>query len=358
MSIEKHIHDKNYKLSGVLTYGCLVFNYNSTDKNISELDQYMFDFVDGQRCKDTYTINNVFDAKLYDSILRIVNSEKYVIKQTHISDAYKFCDYKDMRLIVPLAKWYNFLIVQYEKTISIVSKKNDYSIFILRDLIKSQLENSGGVLFHSASIIKDDNSALIIGDKGAGKSTFAFGMADAFDYRLISNDRTYLTKDNRLISFPIDIRLGKGTITHNNKLKNMIRSSPKFINEFATLKDDADKITVFPYDVNQTIPMPTHSKDKKLSCVIIPQFDKYLGTDNLYISNPTNKDYVRQVIQKNCLTPNDPIWIQSLLEQNIHSQKELKDIADAKIDHILKNVDLFMIRYRTIANNSKFIRKR
>ncbi len=358
MTIEKRLQDTDYVLSGNLSYGDLSFNYNSTSSDLSELNQYRFDFNRNKKDDNAYTINSVFDAKLYDAILKMVVNRNYTIKQTHISDTYKFYDYKGMRVIVPVAKWYDFLIVNNGKTVSIVSKKNDYSIFILRDLIKSQLENDGGVLFHSASAIKDNHSMMVIGDKGAGKSTFAFGMADAFDYQLISNDRTYLGNDNALTSFPIDIRLGRGTINHNNKLKKMIDGAPKFKEEFASLEDDADKITVFPYDINQTIPMINGSNGVKLSCIILPQFDKQLESGNLHVSTPKDMDYVRQVIQNNCLTPNDPIWIQALLEQDKHSRKELKDIADAKIDYILKNLDIFIIKYRNITKNSKVIKSR
>lgn len=357
MNIEKQLNQTNYELSGQLSYGNLSFNYNSTSYDLSELYQYCFEFIKNSNNANTFSINNIFNAELYYSIQNAVETLNHTKKQTHISDTYKFYEHTGMKIIIPVAKWYDFLIVNNGKNISIVSKKGDYSIFVLRDLIKSIIENNKGVLFHSASIIKDDTSMMIIGNKGAGKSTFAFGMADAFGYNLISNDRTYLNQDNSLTSFPIDIRLGKGTINNNDKLKNMVLSHNRFKNEFSLLDDDSDKITVFPYDINQKIRMLNSSGGVKLSHLIIPQFDKDLRTGNLYTSKPNNIDEIRQIISKNCLTPDDPIWISSLLGNDVHSRKELKDISDARIDDILKNIETHIVRYRNITKNSKIIKE-
>lgn len=355
MTIQNYLKDVNYTISGNLSYGDLAFNYNSTSADLSDLEQYKFVFTKAKNTSDVYTVNNIFNANLYDTVLKMITGIKYTTKQTHISDIYNFYDYDGLRVIVPTATWYDFLVINDNKTISIVSKKHDYSIYILRDLIKSQLENNGGVLFHSAAITKDNDSILIIGNKGAGKSTFAFGMAAAFDYQLISNDRTYLGQNDLLTSFPIDIRLGKGTIDNNVKLKQMVDGSPKFTHEFASLQANEDKLVVYPYDIDKTIPMINDSNGVKLSYVVIPQFDKELKTDSLQIAVPENMDYVKQIIQNNCLTPNDPIWLQSLLGKDKYSKKELTDMANARIDYIMNNMGVFVVKYKTITRNTKIV---
>lgn len=291
MTIQNYLKDVNYTISGNLSYGDLAFNYNSTSADLSDLEQYKFVFTKAKNTSDVYTVNNIFNANLYDTVLKMITGIKYTTKQTHISDIYNFYDYDGLRVIVPTATWYDFLVINDNKTISIVSKKHDYSIYILRDLIKSQLENNGGVLFHSAAITKDNNSILIIGNKGAGKSTFAFGMAAAFDYQLISNDRTYLGQNDLLTSFPIDIRLGKGTIDNNVKLKQMVDGSPKFTHEFASLQANGinyfdDRIRkIYPYNVDFFVnftfdSIPLHVK-----------FDEFFSHYIMHFLPKTHKKY-------------------------------------------------------------------
>ena len=357
MTIEKQLNNIDYKLTGALSYGNQGFNYNSTSLDLSELNQYRFEFSEKSNDNKNYSVNNVFDVDLYNSIQKSIDGLKFTEKQTHISDTYRFYDYHGMRVIIPIANWYDFLIINSGKNIFIVSKKNDYSIFVLRDLIKSELENNKSILFHSASIIKDAKSMLIIGNKGFGKSTFAFGMADAFDYSLISNDRTYLNQDGSLTSFPIDIRLGKGTVNNNTKLKELVSNNTKFSKKFAELGQNDDKITVFPYDINQTIPMINGSGNVKLSHLIIPQFDMGLKTGNLHISIPKNIENIRNIVHENCLTPDDPIWIRSLLGNDIHSVKDLKDMSEAKIEEMLKSIETYIVKYKNITKNSKIIKE-
>lgn len=82
---------------------------------------------------------------------------------------------------------------------------------IIRDLATSEVERSGWTLLHAAAVAKDGAGVLVVGAKGAGKTTASLALARA-GWSIVSNDRTLLGRSAvggwSLVSWPTTCNLG------------------------------------------------------------------------------------------------------------------------------------------------------
>lgn len=96
--------------------------------------------------------------------------------------------------------------------------EQDELVFIefIRDLILKNEENHGVVVLHATSAYKDGNASLIIGPKGAGKSTTLLELVNKLNYKFMSGDKTFLwVEEGKLLAagWPDYPHLGLGTLS-------------------------------------------------------------------------------------------------------------------------------------------------
>ncbi|GAA1999086.1 hypothetical protein GCM10009799_27750 [Nocardiopsis rhodophaea] len=69
-------------------------------------------------------------------------------------------------------------------------------IELLRDLVLKHQENLGSTVLHATSVCRGGGAVLVVGRKGAGKSTVAMELADALDGRVLSGDKALLAEEH------------------------------------------------------------------------------------------------------------------------------------------------------------------
>ncbi|MBJ6363218.1 hypothetical protein ACFOQM_18525 [Paenibacillus sp. GCM10012307] len=89
-------------------------------------------------------------------------------------------------------------------------------IELIRDLVLKNEENHGVVVLHATCAYKDERATLIIGPKGAGKSTTLLEIVSKFGYQFMSGDKTFLWVENGQLyasGWPDYPHLGLGTLS-------------------------------------------------------------------------------------------------------------------------------------------------
>ena len=86
--------------------------------------------------------------------------------------------------------------------------------FVALELWRRTVENLGGSIVHGSAVAREGEGWLIVGAKGAGKTTTALGLAVVNGYDLLENDRTALIPVGHaimLMPVPNLVRVGYGT---------------------------------------------------------------------------------------------------------------------------------------------------
>lgn len=85
----------------------------------------------------------------------------------------------------------------------------------LRNRLTDRLERDGWLVLHAACVVTEAGAALILGDKGAGKTTSSLTIASAWEGALLANDRCLVkVVDGRLrvLPWPGSISIGFGLL--------------------------------------------------------------------------------------------------------------------------------------------------
>jgi hypothetical protein len=94
---------------------------------------------------------------------------------------------------------------------------------ITRELIRAQLEADGWAILHASAAVRDNNAALALGPKGAGKTTTAL-LLTTQGHQLLANDRVFLHPVTRaLLPWPAAAALGLGLL-HAHGLLDGVRA--------------------------------------------------------------------------------------------------------------------------------------
>ncbi|WP_240479716.1 hypothetical protein [Paenibacillus wynnii] len=110
-------------------------------------------------------------------------------------------------------------------------------IELIRDLILKNEENHGVTVLHAACAYKNDQATLIIGPKGAGKSTMLLELVSNNGYLFMSGDKTFLWAEQGKImasGWPDYPHLGLGTLSKHPELVSAFHLSDRI----AAAEDD------------------------------------------------------------------------------------------------------------------------
>ena len=206
---------------------------------------------------------------------------------------------------------------------------------VLREYIYTQKSNNEFTMLHAAGIRVGGNNILILGNKGNGKTTLlckllASQKADNF----LANDKVWISICQRAIyahSYPIAVRIGKGTIDSIEELRDHINEMTlhRGVNE----KNEKFELTpkelsvIFHVDnVEKFVPeiiIITHFSDDNRAYLIENNYDKKEFIDEhilRYGSDDTvNGLYSLPLIHFYCKKECSPEEIYNSLEESIRN---------------------------------------
>ncbi|MCD9146168.1 hypothetical protein [Streptomyces albireticuli] len=85
---------------------------------------------------------------------------------------------------------------------------------LAREVVRGQLLADGWSILHASAVVRDGQTALTLGDKGAGKTTTALLLARA-GWQLLANDRVFIRREGdrlRVLPWPSAAAIGLGLL--------------------------------------------------------------------------------------------------------------------------------------------------
>lgn len=101
-----------------------------------------------------------------------------------------------------------------------------YLFRIIREIIVRLEENNQKLTMHGTGIAFNGKGILLLGDKGAGKTTLFSKLLSVGENTVLSNDRVFLYVEENKIKmdyFPIPVVYKAGTVINNIQLNNFIK---------------------------------------------------------------------------------------------------------------------------------------
>jgi len=267
----------------------------------------------------TYSVNTLHSDELVQSVLSsIENSE---IDTRRISNARRYLDriFVDKQITIDCDPFYGMLWVTDRSTHTItliLSVKVRWPLLeisrVVRDLITRFLEDQGWILFHAGAIHTGEKNYMIIGDASAGKTSLIIALL-ASGSVFISNERVFVKVENgdaRLLSFPMPIAVGLGTMVQYPELIKFIRQPqfcqypPRRIN-ISKVHNTAerkwpylrDKVQFLPQEITNQFSDIAGMSGGKIHGLIVPSWQK-----NQYVKlEPLNHERTKKVIKYNCI---------------------------------------------------------
>lgn len=130
-------------------------------------------------------------------------------------------------------------------------------IELIRDVVLKNEENHGVVVLHATCAYKDGEACLIVGPKGAGKSTMLLELVSRFGYRFMSGDKTFLwVQDGRLLAsgWPDYPHLGLGTLSKYPQFVERFKLAERIESAGESLWSTEHKIALDPAFFQSVLP--------------------------------------------------------------------------------------------------------
>ncbi|MCY1117460.1 hypothetical protein OWO30_03855 [Bacillus safensis] len=238
---------------------------------------------------------------------------------------------------------------------AVIGKNNNESAIrcplrIVREIALRTLENQGGCFTHAAAVSFEDGQkgALIIGDKGAGKSTTMWQFLHHGGADFITNDRSISVLEDQELTvygWPMCLALGVGTVqatTNIQELKNkkFSRSQDKRIwDETISTEEEAKekwasgcKFEITPKEAAEMTGTTIRSSTK-VDMVIFPSLK--IGSGEIRLV-PVKKDDQRakEIMAANIREPEDPDYLKGWLGLRHVSDTFLGQKASELIHHL------------------------
>ncbi len=183
---------------------------------------------------------------------------------------------------------------------------------VVRDLMTRYLEHRGWILFHAGAIQSKEKNYLVIGDASAGKTSFIIAMLYSGG-SFISNERVFVKLvdgDAKMLSFPMPIAVGLGTMVQYPELIRFIRQ-PQFCQypprriDFAKVHNTPewkwpeleDKIQFLPQELTQQFSNNPGVAGGKIEGVIVPDIQKR----QIVVLDQLDEKTIHSIISNNCI---------------------------------------------------------
>jgi hypothetical protein len=215
-----------------------------------------------------------------------------------------------------------YVIVQRQRQIVVVRASDDpryhtYLVRCMREICLREGENRGGGNLHAACFVRDQVATLIVGGKGAGKTSFVLAMSSQPGCEFLANDRVILTPaDGHVVAttFPLACRIGLGTIESSERLRPIFARRERLtrVQHEAVLKasDEARrfassaKLELTQRELVDEVGF-RHAQSARVGRVIFPE----LGSASQPIGVLVPRDQALARLRAEAQTPREEKWI-------------------------------------------------
>ncbi len=156
-------------------------------------------------------------------------------------------------------------------------------IELIRDLVLKLEQESGKVAIHATSCLRDGEATLIVGAKGAGKSSLAIELVRNFGFTFLSGDKTLLWShagDLMCAGWPDWPHIGLGTASNYPELVEAFGLAEQIARADAGhLWATANKLALDPTRFRGLVPHAPCGANAKVTRLIYPRVEPAPGTD-------------------------------------------------------------------------------
>ena len=317
----------------------------------------------------------MYEDKIDNEILYEKNI--YCIKDFNILSKYLNCfDVNNAKIVKSYVKSFYYEIddIFIRDDLSHVVEKKGKDIFfiydsklknkenklwcIIREIVHRNTEDRGGIMLHSACLSFDnDRGMLILGGKGAGKTTLATTLLEYNDYYFTSNERMLVRKeDKKALSIHYPLRFGIRNVINNTVLYQYILKNYNKL----TRKQNVTLEMIEEYNKNKELKENNIYKieleiEEYLECfnkkyrpivepviLIVPEISSEFDGYNIKI---LNKEEIYNVIKEQCYTPYDKTWIEPWIEKRMKSNEDIEISANKLITDIANKIMGIKIKF-------------
>lgn len=233
-----------------------------------------------------------------------------------------------------------------------------YGVRAYRELFHRTHEEAGGIMMHAASCATEHGSALIVGGKGAGKTTLMMAGCLAGGASYVANDRVMVVPrgdgwDGS--AFPMVCRVHPGTASQFPLLAALAldagdlarRQDPLFRqphSDIASLVHAAGpdiKLELAPSEIAELLDVPLVPQ-APVRCVLLPQVEA--GFDGVEVE-PVAPEDAHAILRGQCLTPQEEKWITPWLLRRSRTAEEMGRYAEESLARITRTLPCLRIRY-------------
>jgi len=291
-----------------------LLNKDTSEKVYCLLDTNLFNEIILKLARtNDYTVISVpsqFDGSKFSSAYRYEFEEEIVIQYIH-NDIIVIVNKKD-KLIVVLGNDLNSLAIETRAII----KDN---------IIQRKEESLGSCIFHASSFVFEDKGYVVVGKKGAGKTTTIFSSLLLLeDSQFVSNDFVFIDNTNKFHGWPEPIGISPFTCEYFNMDKEFFNGLQKSNEKY-----------IIPY---REIPDRFHrdlSTGHNLDYILIP----YCDFEKKTTINKMESSKAKDTLIAECRSPFDPSrphWIEFIDYYGDNSKQIIENIS--------KEVPIFELR--------------
>ncbi len=290
-----------------------------------------------------FSVHFVSNAPLYDSLAPFSRGGVIVRAKTDV--CYRRVMICEFELFVFLSERAQYLILRRADALLVVARSDFRSsarvpVRIARELALRCAQNTGALFAHAAAASHEGRATLILGGKGAGKSTLCWAMSSRAGYSFIANDRCIVDRRNsvmRVVAWPIAIRLGRGLVerdpeyfggralsrAENSEVERRNREGRGFEWGVAT------KYELTPYEFETIVGAPSVD-DAEVGCILMPRLSLDGSAPTLV---PADSDAVRRAFISAMNEPEDHNYLRGWLDRRSSPDNEVMEQIAASADY-------------------------
>jgi hypothetical protein len=250
-----------------------------------------------------------------------------------------------------------YAVVQRGARLAVVSATDEarYAVYVvrcMREIYLRETENRGGGVLHAACYVRNATATLIVGGKGAGKTSFVLAMSAKPGCEFLSNDRVMLTsRGDQVIAttFPMACRVGLGTIESSERLKAVFAARAQLVrpqdaavlSASATARQFAStaKLELTQRELIDKVGF-THAQSAPVGRIVFPE----LGGARSPIGVLVSPDEALRRLQEQAMTPREEKWITPWLVERKHSDEVLARRMSALFRALVEAVPAVHVR--------------
>ena len=182
---------------------------------------------------------------------------------------------------------------------------------IIEDLFLNEIQRNRGIIVHASGVVADGRSTLVLGNKGAGKSSLLVKLLQNFDVQKLANDNVclQLEKDEMTVQgWPAFMKLCAGTVaTHRELVHDFPEQARTVLDNDAELWAVYEKIPLYPSQAAERFATRL-AASAPLGAVILPRFTTSLP-GRLSIANYTDLASELRLCLQGMFNPNHSEWL-------------------------------------------------